>query len=122
MALTERVHSDTAIPPGRKCFLLMEERYEPVMQPLHYGSYYRNWCWQWVRVTHQRSGLRLVVWFGSVPDPANDPTRCVLAGLLPGTDINPWFFGQVGPGLQFHNLVPATLAPIKYMCCDRIVS
>jgi len=26
MALTERVHSDGAIPPGRKCFLLMQRR------------------------------------------------------------------------------------------------
>jgi len=41
MALTERVHSDGAIPPGRKCFLLMEVEWrdeEPYMMPTKKGK------------------------------------------------------------------------------------
>ena len=38
--------------------------------------------------------------FGLVPDLAENPTRFVLAGLLPGSDINTWVFGRVGTGLQ----------------------
>jgi hypothetical protein len=49
---------------------------------------------------------------GSVPDPAKNLTRFVLAGLLPGLHINPRFFGQVVSGPQFHIMVPATWAPI----------
>jgi len=41
------------------------------------------------------------VQFGSVPDPAQNPTCFVLAGLLPGPDIEPQVFDWVGNGLQF---------------------
>jgi hypothetical protein len=47
-------------------------------------------------------------------------SRSVLAGLLPGQDINPRFFGRVEPGPQFHITVHATLAPIKHSSSDRI--
>ena len=40
--------------------------------------------------------------FSSVPDTAKNLTRSVLAGLLPGQDINLRFFDQVVPGPQFH--------------------
>ena len=39
--------------------------------------------------------------FGSVPDPARNPTRFVLVGLLPGPDVEPWVFGLVGTGPRF---------------------
>jgi len=48
----------------------------------------------------------------------NNPTRLVLAGLLPGPDIYLRFFGRVEPGLRFHITVPATLAPIKFLSSD----
>jgi len=41
-------------------------------------------CWQPDRVTRQWSGFWLAVRYGSVPDPAKNPTGIVLAGLLPG--------------------------------------
>jgi len=53
--------------------------------------------------------------FGSVPDLFKNPTNFVFAGLLPGPDIHPRFFGQIGLGPQFHFAVPATLAPIEYL-------
>jgi len=31
-------------------------------------------------------------------------------------------WGQVGTGLRFHITVPSTLAPIKYLSSDRIVT
>ena len=40
-------------------------------------------CQQRVWVTRQRSGFCPVVRFGSVPDPAKNPSLFVLAGLLP---------------------------------------
>jgi hypothetical protein len=63
-----------------------------------------------------------VLMSGSVPDPAKNLTRFVLAGSLPGPHINPRSFGQVVPGPQFHIIVPATWAPVQYMSCDRIVT
>jgi hypothetical protein len=42
-----------------------------------------------------------MVWFGLVPDLAKNPTLTVLAGLLPGQDINPQFFVLVGTSLLF---------------------
>jgi len=45
-----------------------------------------------------------------------------MAGLLPGPDINPWFFRWVVPGPRFPHTVPATLAPINYMSCNHIVT
>jgi len=53
-------------------------------------------------------------------EPPSNPTCSVLAGLLPGPDINPRFFGRVEPGPRFHITVPATVAPIKYLSSDRI--
>jgi hypothetical protein len=47
--------------------------------------------------------------FGSVPDPSINPTRSVLAELLPGPDIEPWVFSRVGTGPRFHFTVPSTL-------------
>jgi len=45
-------------------------------------------------------------------EPPSNPSRSVLAGLLPGPDINPGFFDWDVPGPLFHITVPATLAPI----------
>jgi hypothetical protein len=59
---------------------------------------------------------------GPGQEPPSNPTRSVLAGLLPGPDINPRFFGRVEPGPRFRNTVPATLAPIKYLSYDRIMT
>jgi hypothetical protein len=42
-----------------------------------------------------------VVLICSDPEPANELTRSVLAGLLPGPDFNQRFFDRVGTGLQF---------------------
>jgi hypothetical protein len=36
--------------------------------------------------------------------------------------MNLWFFDHVGPGPRVHILVPATLAPIKYISCDQIMT
>jgi len=46
--------------------------------------------------------------FGSVPDHANNPTRFVLAGLLPGPDINPRVFGLGGTAPLFDFTVLST--------------
>jgi len=58
------------------------------------------------------------------PGPGHEPpsylTGSVLAGLLPGPDINPRFFGRVEPGPRFQIAVPATVAPSKYSSSDRI--
>jgi len=51
---------------------------------------------------------------GPGQEPPSNLTRSVLAGLLPGLDINPPFFVRVEPGPQFHITVPTTFAPIKY--------
>jgi len=59
--------------------------------------------------------------FSSVPNPAKKLNRFVLAGLLPGPDINPRLFGRVVPGPRFHFTVPATFAPIKYLSSDHIM-
>jgi hypothetical protein len=59
---------------------------------------------------------------GPGQEPPSNPTRSVLAGLLPGPDINPRFFGRVEPGPRFRNMVPATLTPIKYLSYDRIMT
>jgi len=53
-------------------------------------------------------------------EPPSNPTRSVLAGLLPGPDINPPFFGRVEPGQRFDISVLAAFAPIKYLSSDRI--
>jgi hypothetical protein len=37
---------------------------------------------------------------------AKSPNRVVLAGLLPGPDINPRFFGRVVPGPRVHFTIP----------------
>ena len=50
-----------------------------------------------------------------------NPNCFVLAGLLPGPDIDPPLFGQVVPGPRFHCTGPATFAPIKYLSSDRIM-
>ena len=55
-------------------------------------------------------------------EPPSNPTRVTSSQLLPGPDINPRFSGRVVPGLRFHITVPATLPPIKYMSCDRIMT
>jgi len=60
--------------------------------------------------------------FGSVPNPSKTPTRFDLAGLLPGWDINLRLFGRIEPGPQFHFTVPATLASMKYLSTDCIVT
>jgi len=54
------------------------------------------------------------VQFGSVPDPAKNPTRIVLAGLLHGPDMNPQVSGLVRPGPQFHFTVLTTLAILQH--------
>jgi len=46
---------------------------------------------------------------GPGQEPPSNPTRSVLAGLLPGPDIYPRFFGRVEPGPRFHFAVPTTL-------------
>jgi hypothetical protein len=55
-------------------------------------------------------------------EPPSNPTCSVLAGLLPGLDINPRIFGRVEPGPQFHITVPATSLPIKYLSSDHIMT
>jgi hypothetical protein len=57
---------------------------------------------------------------GLVPDPAKNPTRFVWVGLLPGPDINPGFFRWVYHTAELHFCELSTLAPIKYLSCDRI--
>jgi hypothetical protein len=52
---------------------------------------------------------------GSVPELAKNPTDVVLMGLLPGPDINQWFFGQIVCIQLFHFMVPKTFTPSKYM-------
>jgi hypothetical protein len=88
--------------------------------------------------TLKRNGLRVVlatgpgnppavrflaggsVRFGSLP--GQKPNRYVLAGLLPGPNRNPVFFGRVGTGPRVHFAVPTFLAPIKYLSSDRIMT
>jgi len=60
-----------------------------------------------------------LVWFQTRPKNA---TCVVLPRLLPGPDINRRLFGRVVPGPRFHIILPATLAPIKYLSCDRIMT
>jgi len=55
-------------------------------------------------------------------EPPSNPTRLVLAGLLPGADINPRVCGRFEPGPLFHFTVPVTLTALKYMSSDRIVT
>jgi len=59
---------------------------------------------------------------GPGQEPPSNPIRVTGAVLLPGPDIYPQFFGRVVPGLRFHITVPATLAPIENMSCDRIMT
>ena len=47
---------------------------------------------------------------GPGQEPPSNPTHSVLAGLLPGPDIYPQFFGWVEPGPLFHFVVPTTMA------------
>ena len=65
------------------------------------------------------SGL---VWFCLVPDPVQNPTHFALAGLLPGPDIKPQFFGRVIPGLQLHFTVRASFAPNMCLRSQRITT
>jgi len=58
---------------------------------------------------------------GPGQEPPSNPNHFVLAGLLPGPDINPRFHGRVEPGLRFHFTVPTPFAPIKYLSSDCIV-
>jgi len=58
--------------------------------------------------------------FGSVPDPSKKPKHTVLVGLVPGPDINLQFFGQVYHTAKPHFRELSTLAPIKYLSCNRI--
>jgi hypothetical protein len=62
------------------------------------------------------------VQFGSVRCPAKNSNRDVLAGLLPGPDRNPLFFGRVETGPRVHFAVPTFLAPIKYLSSDHIMT
>jgi len=59
--------------------------------------------------------------FGSVPDPAKNPNPLVLAGLIPGPDIEPWVLAGLEPDHGFKYIVPTPLAPIMYLSSDRIV-
>jgi len=59
---------------------------------------------------------------GPGQEPPSNPTQETGTVLLPGQDINLQFFGRVVPGLRFHITVPATLAPIEIMSCDRIMT
>jgi len=71
-----------------------------------------QWCQQLVWVTRQQSGFWLVVQFGSVSDLAKNLPSVVLAGLLPGQDINPWVFGRGGTAPPFDFTVLSTLAQL----------
>ena len=71
-------------------------------------------------VTRQRSGFWLAVQFCLVPDPAKNPTRFVLAGLLPGPVTNLWSFGQVQHTAEPYFCDLRTLPAIKYLSSDRI--
>jgi hypothetical protein len=55
-------------------------------------------------------------------EPAGNLTHSFLAELLPGPDINPWFFDRVEPSPLFYITVPATLAAIKHLSSDRIMT
>jgi len=59
---------------------------------------------------------------GPGQEPSSNPTLLVLAGWLPGPDINPRVFGRVEPGPRFHSTVPVTITPIKYMSFDHFVT
>jgi len=74
------------------------------------------------RVTRPPSGFCLAVLFSSARYSAENPNRYVLAGLLPGPNRNPVFFGWVGTGPRVHFAVPTFLAPIKYLSSDRIMT
>jgi len=49
---------------------------------------------------------------GPGQEPPRNPNLVTSAGLLPGPDINPRFFGRVGTGPRFHFTVPTTLAEL----------
>jgi hypothetical protein len=57
---------------------------------------------------------------GPDQEPPNIPTRTGLAGVLPRPDINPRFFPGLNPDHGSIFVVPATVAPIKYLSYDRI--
>jgi hypothetical protein len=59
---------------------------------------------------------------GSGRYPAKNRNRYVLAGLLPGPNRNPVFFGRVGTGPLVYFAVPTFLATIKYLSSDRIMT
>jgi hypothetical protein len=58
--------------------------------------------------------------FGLGQERLCNPTHSVMAGLIPGPDINARFFGRFKPGPRFHITVPATFTPIKYLSTDCI--
>jgi len=62
------------------------------------------------------------VQFGSVPDPGKTRPALVLAGCYPDRTLNRGFLAGLEPDRSSNILVPAALAPIKYLSCDRIVT
>jgi len=63
-----------------------------------------------------------LVWFGLVSYLAKNPNRFVLAGLLPGPDIYQQLLAGLYPYRGYIFRVPATFAPIKYLCSDCIMT
>lgn len=59
---------------------------------------------------------------GPGPDPPRNWDWVCSAGLLPGPDMNPQVFGQVGTRPQFHFMISTMLAEIQFWGCDRIVT
>jgi hypothetical protein len=74
------------------------------------GSWLRGFGLGWNRPEGPCPGQEL---------PSN-PTRSVLAGLLPGPDINPRFLAGLNPDRGSIFAVPATFASIKYLSSDRM--
>ena len=54
--------------------------------------------------------------------PAFEPDQMVQSGLLPRNRGTHRVRGWVGTGPWFHIMVPATLAPIKYLGSDRVTT
>jgi len=53
---------------------------------------------------------------------ASHLTLVASAGLFPRPDISPQLVGRVEPGPQFHIMVPASVALIKFSSSDRIMT
>jgi hypothetical protein len=70
--------------------------------------------------THQRFRFWPEKQFGSVANPSKQPKYIILAGLVPGANISPWFIGHVYYSAEPYFCELSPLAAIENWSCDRI--